>query len=85
MFRSKALDAKSGFWQIPLAKKSRYLTTFATPFGQYCFNKMPFGVSSAPEHFQKRMSQVLSGIDGALCLIDDVLVFIKDKRNMMRG
>ena len=26
------LDANSGFWQIPLAEKSRHLTTFVTPF-----------------------------------------------------
>ena len=43
------LDANSGFWQIPLAAESRLLTTFITPFGRYCFNKLPFGVSSAPE------------------------------------
>ena len=44
------LDANSGFWQIPLSKQSKLLTTFITPYGQYCFNKMPFGISSAPEH-----------------------------------
>ena len=33
------LDANSGFWQIPLAKD---LTAFITPFGRYCFNKLPF-------------------------------------------
>ena len=45
------LDANSGFWQIPLAPSSRLLTTFITPMGRYCFNKLPFGISSAPEHF----------------------------------
>ena len=74
------LDANSGFWQIPLAKTSRPLTTFVTPFGRYCFNKLPFGISSAPEHFQKRMGRMLSGLEGVLCLMDDVLVFGKDKR-----
>ena len=69
------LDANSGFWQIPLAKKSRLLTTFITPFGRYCFNKMPFGISSAPEHFQKKISEILRGLDGVLCLMDDVLVY----------
>lgn len=73
------LDANSGFWQIPLAKSSRLLTTFITPFGRFCFNKMPFGISSAPEHFQKRMGKIFSGLDGVLCLMDDVLVFGKDK------
>ena len=46
------LDANSGFWQIPLASKSKLLTTFITLFGRYYFNKLPFGISSAPELFQ---------------------------------
>lgn len=69
------LDANSGFWQIPLARKSRLLTTFITPFGRYCFNKLPFGISSAPELFQRRMNKLLEGLDGVLCHMDDVLIF----------
>ena len=69
------LDANSGFCQIPLATKFRHLTTFLTPFGRFCFNKMPFGISSAPEHFQCRMNKVLSGLPGVMCLIDDILVY----------
>ena len=71
------LDANSGFWQIPLEKESRPLTTFITPMGRYCFNKLPFGITSAPEHFQKQMSKVLAGLEGALCFIDDILVYAK--------
>ena len=73
------LDANSGFWQFPLAEKSQQLTTFITPFGRYHFTKMPFGISSAPEHFQKRMSAILSGLEGVLCLMDDILVFGTDE------
>ena len=69
------LDANSGFWQIPLAEQSRLLTTFITPEGRFCFNKLPFGISSAPELFQKRMKAILEGLEGVVCLIDDVLVF----------
>ena len=69
------LDANRCFWQIPLAEKSRHLTTFITPFGSFCFNKMPLGISSAPEHFQCRMNKVLTGLPGVLCLIDDILVY----------
>ena len=72
------LDANSGFWQIPLSKDSRELTTFITPLGRYCFNKLPFGISNAPEHFQKRMSTILDGLTGVLCLMDDILIFGKD-------
>ena len=72
------LDANSGFWQIPLAKESRLLTTFITPYGRYCFNKLPFGIPSAPELFQKRMNNILRGLEGVLCLMDDILIFAKD-------
>ncbi|KAK0131436.1 hypothetical protein N1851_033838 [Merluccius polli] len=43
------LDANMGFWQIPLSKESAPYTTFITPFGRYHFNRLPFGISSAPE------------------------------------
>ena len=68
------LDANSGFWQIELSKQSALLTTFITPFGRYCFNRLPFGISSAPELFQKRMSITLEGLEGVTCLMDDILV-----------
>ena len=73
------LDANSGFWQIPLSPESRPLTTFITPFGRYHFNKLPFGISSALELFQRRMSAILEGLEGVVCLIDDVLVIGKNK------
>ena len=69
------IDANSGFWQIPLSTDSRLLTTFLTPDGRFCFNKLPFGVSCAPELFQKRMAMILEGLEGVVCQIDDVLVF----------
>ena len=68
------LDANSGFWQIELSKESALLTTFITPFGRFCFNRLPFGITSAPEHFQKRMSEILAGLEGVVCMVDDVLV-----------
>ena len=72
------LDANSGFWQIPLSEDSKLLTTFITPFGRYAFNKLPFGIASAPEIFQKRMNLILEGLDGMVCMMDDILVFGKD-------
>ena len=44
-------------------------------FGRYCFNKLPFGITSAPEVYQKRMNDILDGLPGVLCLIDDVIIF----------
>ena len=69
------LDANSGFWQIQLSPEPSKLTTFITPFGHFAFNQLPFGITSAPEYFQRKMSEVLTGLDGIVCLIDDILVY----------
>ena len=42
---------------------------------QILFQLSPFGITSAPEHFQKSMSSILAGLDRVVCLIDDILVF----------
>lgn len=68
------LDANSGFWQIPLDSPSQLLTTFITPAGRFCYTKLPFGISSAPEIFQQRMSKILAGLEGVVCQMDDILV-----------
>ena len=67
--------ANSGFWQIRLAKELHHLTTFITPFGRFCFNRLPFGITSAPEYFQKKMSQLLECLEGVVCMMDDVLIY----------
>jgi hypothetical protein len=47
------LDLKDGFWHIKLDEKSKKLCTFATPFGNYRFLRLPFGIKTAPSIFQK--------------------------------
>lgn len=56
------LDASTGFWQIKLDNRSSHLCTFATPFGRYRFTRMPFGISSAPEVFQRAMHHIFENI-----------------------
>ena len=69
------IDTNSGFWQVPLSAESKLLTNFVTPYGRFYFNKLPFGISSAPEHFQRRMSELLADIPGVLCHVDDIVIF----------
>ena len=37
--------------------------------------KLPFSISSSPKLYQRQMSQILSGLPGVLCHIDNVLIF----------
>lgn len=73
------LDGNSGYWQVPLAPASRELTAFITPVGRYIFCRIPFGIATAPEFFQREMLRILEGIPGQVCQMDNVLVFGKDK------
>ena len=73
------LDANSGFWQVELDPKSALLTTFITSFGRYCFNRLPFRITSAPEHFQRKISDILSGLVRVVTMMDDILVYGKTK------
>ena len=69
------LDASQGFWQIKLHEDSTKYCTFNTPFGRYSFQRMPFGICSAPEVFHRTMEHILEGIEGARVFVDDVVVW----------
>jgi len=68
------LDVRQGFWHIVLGQESSYLTTFNTPFGRYRWKRLPFGISSAPEVFQRRMHQLIEGLRGIEVIADDFCV-----------
>lgn len=65
------LDAKNGFWQIPLEENSSFLTTFNTAFGRYRWLRMPFGLNSAPEVWQRRMHEIVEDLPGVEVIADD--------------
>ena len=73
------LDISSGFYQVPLNKDSRYLTTFMTPMGRYCFCRLPMGINIGPEEFQRKMLETFGSLDGCECIMDDLLVYGKTK------
>ena len=69
------LDAKSGFWQIRLDEASSKLCTFNTPFGRYRFTRLPFGIKSAPEVFQRAIAQMRETLSGVDSIMDDIIVW----------
>ncbi|KAJ8336302.1 hypothetical protein SKAU_G00396450 [Synaphobranchus kaupii] len=69
------LDANQGFYQIKLDEESSKLCTFNTPIGRYRFKRLPFGISSASEVFQRAVAQMIEGLEGVVNIIDDLLVW----------
>ena len=56
---------------------SKEKTAFSTRTGQYCFNRMPFGIAAAPATFQKLMNMILGKLlwKTAIVYLDDILIF----------
>ena len=75
------LDAKDGFWHVKLDHPSSLLITFNTPFGRFKFNRVPFGLNSSNEVFQKKMQFAFEGIEGEEVIYDDLLVWGKDEES----
>ena len=67
-------DAKDGFLQIRLDDTSSKLTTFHTPFGRYKWSRLPFGINSAPEEFQRRTLEIIEGSEGVHAVNDDCVI-----------
>ena len=67
------MDVRNGFWHASLDKESSYLTTFQTPFGRYRWKRMPFGISSAPEVFQRKIHELIERLVGVEVVADDFI------------
>ena len=78
-FYSK-LDLTSGYWQVKLDYESSLLTTFNTPFGRYRSTRMPFGIKSAQEVFQKKFDEVCESLEGCFKIVDDMIISGKSKQ-----
>ena len=69
------LDLTRGYWQVPLAGSAKAKTAFATPFGLFQFNVMPFGLQGAPATFQRLMDRVTRGMEEfAAAYLDDLVI-----------
>ena len=69
------LDARSGFWQIPLDEEISLLTTISTVFRRKPFTRLLFRIHSAQEVFHKMLHELLGDLPGVKTDIDDILVW----------
>ena len=72
-----SIDVVSAFWQVPVAEQDIHKTGFCTPFGNFEWLRMPFGLVNASSTFQRLMDVMLAGVDCLYPYIDDVFVYSK--------
>ena len=68
------LDLKWGFHQVELNAESRRITTFITHRGLFQYKKLMFGITSAPEKYQKIVKDALIGCKGVANIADDLII-----------
>ncbi|GKT28560.1 hypothetical protein ADUPG1_000727, partial [Aduncisulcus paluster] len=80
-----ALDLRNGYYNIPLDKESSKRSAFCTPGGLFEWTRVPFGLKTAPAHFQRSMALVLGDLrsQGCLTYLDDVLVMGKTPKEFL--
>ena len=69
--------------QLLLNEESQKYAVINTHRGLFRYNRLPFGISSAPGIFQTVMESILSGIPGIFVYIDDVLVTRKSEEEYL--
>lgn len=74
------MDLKDGFWHVKLDERSQNLCTFATPFGNYKFLRMPFGIKPGPQVFQNRNMKNFGDIGNVFVYSDDILITGKTEK-----
>lgn len=71
------IDLKDGFYHIEIESDSVKYLSFVTPFGQYSFRRMPFGLKTAPSAFQRFINTALKELiesGDVVVYMDDILV-----------
>ena len=68
------LDLSNAYQQVALDEESRKYVVINTRLGLFQYNRLPFGVASAPAIFQRIMDSLLQGIPNVVVYLDDILV-----------
>ena len=49
--------------------------TFKAPYGRYSFQRLPFGICSAPEVYHRAMEHMIEGVEGVRVYADDIVLW----------
>lgn len=68
-----------------MEEKSKAYLTINTHKGLYRYNRLLYGVASAPSIWQRTMDQILQGLPGVHCILDDMIVTGKTDKEHLRN
>ena len=68
------IDLADAYLQIELEEESKKLVVVNTHKGLYQYQRLPFGLSCAPDLFQKIIDQTIADLPGVVCYLDDIII-----------
>ena len=68
------IDLTHAYQQVKIDDASKKYTTINTHNGLFQYERLPFGISSAPAIFQRSMENLLQGLPSTCVYQDDILV-----------
>jgi hypothetical protein len=69
-----ATDLSMGYYHIPLDLEAHKLCTTILPLGKYQYKRLPMGVKTSPDIFQRIMYELLGDIPNIQVYLDDILI-----------
>ena len=71
------IDLTDDFLQLKLSETSKALFIVNTIIGFLACERLPLGIKTAVQIFQRVMDEMLKGIDGVMCYIDNIMICSK--------
>ena len=68
------LDLRQAYHPMEVTEASKKFLTINTQKGLFQYNRLVFGITSCPAIWQRAIDQVLQGIPGIQCILDDMII-----------
>ena len=79
------IDLRQAYHQMEVEEESQEYLTINTHQGLYRYNRLVFGITSAPAIWQRSMDQILEGVEGTSCILDDMIITGKDDKEHLEN
>ena len=76
------IDLADAYFQIEVEEEVRQLLTINTHRGLYQYNRLPFGVKTAPAIFQQIVDTMITGISGCAAYLDDIIIAGRSRKEL---
>ena len=76
--RFSKIDLRQAYHQLEMEEDSKKYLTINTHMGLFQYNRLVFGITSAPAIWQRTIDQVLEGTSGTSCILDDMIITERD-------